>query len=508
MPGVRAVYTGADLADLWAAPMPCAWAVTEDMLNPPHSPDRHRRGPLRRRRRGGACSPTATRSPTTPSRRSTSSTTRVNRSSTSKMPSPTASLVHPDLGTNSAYTWNLLVEETDGAVQQAFDDAAYTVSERYVQQRLIPMAMEPRAVVVDPPAVRRRRHAVHVDADPPRPQGDGCRHARRARAPVARGRPGRRRRLRRQARRVRRGAAVRRAVTQARRAGALERDPLGEHRRHHPGARPDPAHRARRRLQRQADRRSGPPHRRHGRLPAADHAGHPDPRGLPVRRCVRPAEGVRLLVHRRVHQPHPDRRLPRRRAPRGDVRHRAGHGLARRCSGRRPARAPTSQLHPQGPVPVRGVHRARLRLGRPRCSRHHRRRHDRLRRACEPARPTQNVEGATKRLGLGDLQLLRDVRPRAVAGARLAQLLGRRLGGGDRPHPADRQGAGRHRHVAPRPGPRDLVVDDRRRQARHRSRRRRRPALRHRHRPARHGHLRLALAARRRRRHRRWRATR
>jgi hypothetical protein len=38
MPGVRAVYTGADLTDLWAAPMPCAWPVTEDMLNPPHHP--------------------------------------------------------------------------------------------------------------------------------------------------------------------------------------------------------------------------------------------------------------------------------------------------------------------------------------------------------------------------------------------------------------------------------------------------------------------------------------
>jgi hypothetical protein len=38
MAGVRAVYTGADLGDLWAAPMPCAWPVTEDMLNPPHHP--------------------------------------------------------------------------------------------------------------------------------------------------------------------------------------------------------------------------------------------------------------------------------------------------------------------------------------------------------------------------------------------------------------------------------------------------------------------------------------
>ena len=37
-PGVVAAYTGADLQDQWATPMPCAWAVTEDMLNPPHYP--------------------------------------------------------------------------------------------------------------------------------------------------------------------------------------------------------------------------------------------------------------------------------------------------------------------------------------------------------------------------------------------------------------------------------------------------------------------------------------
>ena len=37
-PGVIAVYTGNDLAEHWAAPMPCAWPVTEDMKNPPHFP--------------------------------------------------------------------------------------------------------------------------------------------------------------------------------------------------------------------------------------------------------------------------------------------------------------------------------------------------------------------------------------------------------------------------------------------------------------------------------------
>src|SRR5258707_956312 len=37
-PGVVAAFAGADLADQWAAPMPCAWPVTPDMKNPPHLP--------------------------------------------------------------------------------------------------------------------------------------------------------------------------------------------------------------------------------------------------------------------------------------------------------------------------------------------------------------------------------------------------------------------------------------------------------------------------------------
>ncbi|HTH07798.1 MAG TPA: xanthine dehydrogenase family protein molybdopterin-binding subunit, partial [Ilumatobacteraceae bacterium] len=37
-PGVVAAYSGADLADQWAGPMPCAWPVTADMKNPTHYP--------------------------------------------------------------------------------------------------------------------------------------------------------------------------------------------------------------------------------------------------------------------------------------------------------------------------------------------------------------------------------------------------------------------------------------------------------------------------------------
>ncbi|MFT3854071.1 MAG: molybdopterin-dependent oxidoreductase [Ilumatobacteraceae bacterium] len=149
MPGVVAVYTGADLAGLWGAPMPCAWPVTEDMKNPAHYPlatttacyvgD------------GVACvlatSEAAARD-------------AIEAVDVEYEPLPAVvdleaaladtTIIHDELGTNVSYTWNLKVEGHDGQVDEAFAAAAHTVSERYVQQRLLPMAMEPRAVAAVP----------------------------------------------------------------------------------------------------------------------------------------------------------------------------------------------------------------------------------------------------------------------------------------------------------------------------------------------------------------------
>ena len=57
-------------------------------------------------------------------------------------------VIHDELGTNKSYTWELCPDRD--AVDAAFAAAAHTVSERYVQQRLIPAAMEPRGVAVIP----------------------------------------------------------------------------------------------------------------------------------------------------------------------------------------------------------------------------------------------------------------------------------------------------------------------------------------------------------------------
>ncbi|TVR22716.1 MAG: xanthine dehydrogenase family protein molybdopterin-binding subunit [Ilumatobacter sp.] len=149
LPGVRAAYTGADLADLWAAPMPCAWPVTDDMKNPAHLPLATTKACYVGD--GVACV--------------LADSDAVARDALELIDveyEPLAAVtdledaladttvIHDELGTNSSYTWNLLVEEHDGAVDEAFAAATHTVSERYVQQRLIPMAMEPRAVLAMP----------------------------------------------------------------------------------------------------------------------------------------------------------------------------------------------------------------------------------------------------------------------------------------------------------------------------------------------------------------------
>ncbi len=149
MPGVVAIYTGKDLHSTWAAPMPCAWPVTPDMKNPAHFPlaldkvcyvgD-------------GVAAVLATSE--TASRDALDAIDVIYEPlqavTNLEVALSDKTIIHEAIGTNKSYTWNLKVEGTEGAVDAAFKSAAYTVSERYVQQRLLPMAMEPRAVAAVP----------------------------------------------------------------------------------------------------------------------------------------------------------------------------------------------------------------------------------------------------------------------------------------------------------------------------------------------------------------------
>ena len=149
MPGIVAVYTGADLQSMWAAPMPCAWSVTTDMKNPPHYPLAAKTvcyvG-------DGVVAILATSESAS---RDALDLVDVEYEVHKPVVDVEEALgdkiiVHAALGTNKSYTWPLKIEATPGCVDEAFKNAAFKVSERYVQQRLLPMAMEPRAIAAVP----------------------------------------------------------------------------------------------------------------------------------------------------------------------------------------------------------------------------------------------------------------------------------------------------------------------------------------------------------------------
>ena len=149
MPGVVAAYSGADLMGLWAGPMPCAWPVTADMKNPAHYPIAV--GKATYMGDGVACvlatSEAAARDAVEAvivEYEALPAVIDVDDALSDRV------IIHEGEGTNRSYTWDLKVEGTEGQVAAAFANAAYTVSEHYVQQRLIPMAMEPRAVAAVP----------------------------------------------------------------------------------------------------------------------------------------------------------------------------------------------------------------------------------------------------------------------------------------------------------------------------------------------------------------------
>jgi carbon-monoxide dehydrogenase large subunit len=146
-PGVVAAFTGADLVEDWATPMPCAWPVTEDMKNPPHFPLAVDKACYV----GDAVAVVVAES----------SSAAIDAAEAvvidyEVLPAVVdledalsdRVVVHDDLGTNASYTWELTPDAD--AVEAAFANAAHVVTERYVQQRLIPSAMEPRGVCVVP----------------------------------------------------------------------------------------------------------------------------------------------------------------------------------------------------------------------------------------------------------------------------------------------------------------------------------------------------------------------
>ena len=143
-PGVVAAFSGADLADQLGT-LPCAWPVTADMVHPDHHPlavDEVRHV-------GEAVAVVVARD-----RYSAADALEAVEVDYDPLPAVVDMeealkdevLVHSGKGTNKSFLWPFDGGDYDAAKAKA----DVVVRRRYIQQRLIPTAMEPRGVVVEP----------------------------------------------------------------------------------------------------------------------------------------------------------------------------------------------------------------------------------------------------------------------------------------------------------------------------------------------------------------------
>ncbi|MGC8464496.1 MAG: xanthine dehydrogenase family protein molybdopterin-binding subunit [Acidimicrobiales bacterium] len=146
-PGVVGVFSGAELMGEWAGPMPCAWPVTAEMKNPAHYPVA-----VDVVNYVGDAVAVVVAS----SARAAIDAVALIEVEYDELPVVVdleeslsdQHVIHESLGTNKSYVWELNPQPDD--VERAFASAAHVVKETYIQQRLIPAAMEPRGVLVVP----------------------------------------------------------------------------------------------------------------------------------------------------------------------------------------------------------------------------------------------------------------------------------------------------------------------------------------------------------------------
>jgi len=144
LPGVLAAFSGRDLAED-SAPLPCAWPVTAEMVHPDH----HALAVDEVRYAGDGVAVVVARD-----RYCAADALEAIEVDYSPLP-PVLDmevalrdevLVHTEKGTNRCFVWPF----NAGDVDDAFGRADIVVTRRFRQQRLIPSAIEPRAVVVAP----------------------------------------------------------------------------------------------------------------------------------------------------------------------------------------------------------------------------------------------------------------------------------------------------------------------------------------------------------------------
>jgi aerobic carbon-monoxide dehydrogenase large subunit len=155
-PGVVAAFSGAELADEWAAALPCAWPIANRSFPTPTDADPRmpEHWPLtsdRARYTGDAVAVVVAES-----RAAAKDAVELVEVDYEPLEAVLeiddavregAPAIHEELGDNTAYTWSL---GDGGEVDRVFSEAPVVVSERYWHPRLIPNAIEPRGVVVQP----------------------------------------------------------------------------------------------------------------------------------------------------------------------------------------------------------------------------------------------------------------------------------------------------------------------------------------------------------------------
>jgi carbon-monoxide dehydrogenase large subunit len=150
-PGVIAVYTGQDFAETQGN-LPCAWPVTEDMVNP-GAPSL---AVTQVNHVGEAVAVIAART-------KAAAQDALEGIDVEYEPLPAildmeaaiadgSPLVHPNTTSNKSYTWAFEsgAAGTGASIDEALGAAEVTVKRRFIQQRLIPAFMEPRSTVVQP----------------------------------------------------------------------------------------------------------------------------------------------------------------------------------------------------------------------------------------------------------------------------------------------------------------------------------------------------------------------
>ena len=144
--GVVAAFSGADLADEWAAGLPMAWPVTDDIRIPDHWPVAK---DMARYVGDAVAVVVATNAPAAKDAAELVDVDYEDLPAVVDIESALAegaAKVHESFDDNTSYTWVL----TNGEIDEVFARADVIVKESYTQPRLIPNAMEPRAVIVQP----------------------------------------------------------------------------------------------------------------------------------------------------------------------------------------------------------------------------------------------------------------------------------------------------------------------------------------------------------------------